>query len=874
MWDLLVLTAGNESQKRDFEILLAESDVLRYCREVAVIADYPHEVKIGSGGATMNVLHTLGDGVVEKHILLIHSGGLSQRMPHLSALGKIFATLPDGSSILEKKLNTYKLLPTLLPPGLLICASDVVEDVSAFKECNPESQMIAFATESSLEIAVDHGVFVLDSNGNLKSVLQKPSLKLLKDAAAVLPSGNALTDCFYWISWTVCEQLGSLWRDSGPCTVETCCYGDFMRPLGYAPLLDYIEQGPAELSMWRKSFAEIFSKISPQVVNLGVDSFFHMGTPRELKQHCRRNSVFHRKFLSSFSEAVHCSLTNCSALKLLQSYLTPQRGAAVALAFGQLWWRDFASAGYRVILLMSTMCFSEARASPRSDAHCPRPGNVANMRGLPARRRSRPKKLVRHRQQHPVRLAALNVGTLTQRSRELANTLRKRRVDICCVQETRWKSSKSKELGDGYKLIYHGTSNRNGIGIILNETFRNSATVDRLSERLMAVKVDTAEGELQVVSAYAPQVGCSEEEKACFWENLQQYVQSLEGEEVLLIGGDFNGHVGSRKDGFKSCHGGYGYGGRNDHGLRILEYAAASDVIIANTQYRKRKSHLITYTSGFKSHPYRPCRCPIPFANHGLENLLSKEKTFKDRDTAHQMVESEGSKGGNVVAYFQRDALDRGEHSGKDDSNHPPIRTVPSVDGPALPITAVEVSAALAKMKSNKATGPDDIPADAYTTAVPYDEGFERFLEARLRKVVSVSLNQCGFVKDCSTIDAIHAIRIFLEKHRKKNRSVHLAFLDLEKAFDRVPHELLWMSMKSHRVPEEYVRWTKLLYAKPTSVVRCAAGTSRPFPVQVGVHQGSSLSPLLVILCMDTITEEIQKQNPWTLLFASLPTNG
>ncbi|ETN86749.1 hypothetical protein NECAME_05837 [Necator americanus] len=207
----------------------------------------------------------------------------------------------------------------------------------------------------------------------------------------------------------------------------------------------------------------------------------------------------------------------------------------------------------------------------------------------------------------------------------------------------------------------------------------------------------------------------------------------------------------------------------------------------------------------------------------------------------------------------------------------PPIPTVPSVEGPVLPITAVEVSAALAKMKSNKATGPDDIPADAwkllgdrgpirllcYTMKV-----FERVLEARLRKIVSVSLNQCGFVKDCSTIDAIHAVRILLEKHREKNRSVHLAFLDLEKAFDRVSHELLWMSMRSHRVPEEYVLWTKLLYAKPTSVVRCGDGTSRPFPVQVGVHQGSSLSSLLFILCIVTITKEIQKQHSWTLLFA------
>ncbi|KAK6730227.1 hypothetical protein RB195_006969 [Necator americanus] len=226
---------------------------------------------------------------------------------------------------------------------------------------------------------------------------------------------------------------------------------------------------------------------------------------------------------------------------------------------------------------------------------------------------------------------------------------------------------------------------------------------------------------------------------------------------------------------------------------------------------------------------------------------------------------------------------------------HPPIPTVPSVEGPVLPITAVEVSAALAKMKSNKATGPDDIPVDFWKLLG--DRGsmwlatlFNKIVaEGRTPDVWQTSVTVpvwkgkgdiadctsyrpirllCHTMKDCSTIDAIHAVRILLEKHREKNRSVHLAFLDLEKAFDRVPHELLWMSMRSHRVPEEYVRWTKLLYAKPTSVVRCAVGTSRPFPVRVGVHQGSSLSPLLFILCMDTITKEIQKQHPWTLLFA------
>ncbi|KAK5982607.1 hypothetical protein GCK32_019858 [Trichostrongylus colubriformis] len=86
---------------------------------------------------------------------------------------------------------------------------------------------------------MDHGVFVIE-NDRLKSVLQKPSLDEMKAAGAILPSGNALTDCFFWISWRVCEQLVSLWQNSGPCMVETCCYGDFMRPLGSEPIMDYL----------------------------------------------------------------------------------------------------------------------------------------------------------------------------------------------------------------------------------------------------------------------------------------------------------------------------------------------------------------------------------------------------------------------------------------------------------------------------------------------------------------------------------------------------------------------------------------------------------------------------------------------------------
>jgi hypothetical protein len=68
--------------------------------------------------------------------------------------------------------------------------------------------------------------------------------------------------------------------------------------------------------------------------------------------------------------------------------------------------------------------------------------------------------------------------------------------------------------------------------------------------------------------------------------------------EKLFIGGDLNGHAGSTRVGFEGVHGGFVYGRRNQEGEGILNFALAYDLIVANTLFRKRVSHLITFSSG------------------------------------------------------------------------------------------------------------------------------------------------------------------------------------------------------------------------------------------------------------------------------------
>ena len=71
--------------------------------------------------------------------------------------------------------------------------------------------------------------------------------------------------------------------------------------------------------------------------------------------------------------------------------------------------------------------------------------------------------------------------------------------------------------------------------------------------------------------------------------------------EKLFIGGDLNGHVGTSNIGFEGMHGSFGYGIRNEEGEDVLSFALAYDMIVANTLFKKRESHLVTFSSGHHS---------------------------------------------------------------------------------------------------------------------------------------------------------------------------------------------------------------------------------------------------------------------------------
>ncbi|XP_076949655.1 uncharacterized protein LOC143622363 [Bidens hawaiensis] len=114
----------------------------------------------------------------------------------------------------------------------------------------------------------------------------------------------------------------------------------------------------------------------------------------------------------------------------------------------------------------------------------------------------------------------------------------------------------------------------------------------------MMLRLVLGEKVVAVVCVYAPHVGLGDWEKREFWDCLDIVVRAIPRQEKIFIGGDFNGHIGKESDGFQSVHGGFGFGVRNDPGRDLLEFSVVDDLSILNSFFRKRDSHLITFSSG------------------------------------------------------------------------------------------------------------------------------------------------------------------------------------------------------------------------------------------------------------------------------------
>ncbi|KAK3515346.1 hypothetical protein QTP70_017708, partial [Hemibagrus guttatus] len=558
-----------------------------------------------------------------------------------------------------------------------------------------------------------------------------------------------------------------------------------------------------------------------------------------------------------------------------------------------------------------------------------------------------------------------------------------------------WKGSKAHSIGAGFKLFYYGVdSKRNGVGVVLKEEFvRNVLEVKRVSDRVMSLKLEIEGVMLNVVSGYAPQVGCELEEKERFWSELDEVMESIPTGERVVIGADFNGHVGEGNTGDEEVMGKFGVKERNLEGQMVVDFAKRMDMGVVNTYFQKREEHRVTYKSGgrrtqvdyilcrranlkeisdckvvvgesvARQHRMVVCRMTLMVCKTKRSKIEIEKKTkwwklkkeecceeFRqklrqalggqvllsdDWETTAEVIRETGRKvlgvssgkrkedketwwwNEEVQDSIQRKRLakkkwdmDRTEENrqeykelqcrvkrevskakqkaydelytrldtregekdlyrlarqrDRDGKDVQQVRVIKDRDGRVLTseesvqrrwkeyfeelmneenerekrvegvnsveqkvdkIRKDEVRKALKRMKSGKAVGPDDIPVEVWKCL---GEAAVEFLASLFNRVLE----------------------------------------NLEKAYDRVPREELWYCMRKSRVAEKYVRLVQDMYERSRTVVRCAVGQTEEFNVEVGLHQGSALSPFLFAIVMDQLSEEVRQESPWTMMFA------
>ncbi|KAK3559074.1 hypothetical protein QTP86_002986 [Hemibagrus guttatus] len=390
--------------------------------------------------------------------------------------------------------------------------------------------------------------------------------------------------------------------------------------------------------------------------------------------------------------------------------------------------------------------------------------------------------------------------------------MERRKVDILCVQETRWKGSKARSIGAGFKLFYYGVDGkRNGVGVVLKEEFVRNVL----------------------------EVGCELEEKERFWSELDEVMESIPTGERVVIGADFNGHVGEGNRGDEEVMGKFGVKERNLEGQMVVDFAKRMDMAVVNTYFQKREEHRVTYKSGARQHRMVVCRMTLMKLRQALggqvvlpddwettaeviretgrkdsiqRKKLAKKKWDMDRTEENRqeykelqrrlkrevskakqkaydelytrVLTSEESVQRRWKEYFE-------ELMNEENEREKRVEGVNSVEQKVDKIRKDEVRKALKRMKSGKAVGPYDIPVE----------------------------------------------------YRDGQRELHCLFVDLEKAYDRVPIEELWYCMRKSGVAEKYVRVVQDMYERSRTVVRCA-------------------------VVMDQLSEEVRQESPWTMMFA------
>ena len=305
-WDYIILTASNDHQAEGFRKQLTQrqaTGALPPRTAFHVIPD-PEGKRVGSGGATLNVLRFLAresgtEDFKSLRILVIHSGGDSRRVPQYSALGKLFSSvprlLPDGrpSTLFDEFLIAMSGVPGRIREGMLLLSGDVLLLFNPLQIDFAGEGAAALSFKADVETGRNHGVYLRGEGDNVVEFLHKQTVETLQARGAVNSRGCVDID-----TGAVLFSLGILQALYGLVKTEPerfinekvrlSLYGDFQYPMASGSTLEkfFLEKPEGEfcpeLEEARKAVWEALHPFRMKLLRLAPAKFIHFGTTHEI----------------------------------------------------------------------------------------------------------------------------------------------------------------------------------------------------------------------------------------------------------------------------------------------------------------------------------------------------------------------------------------------------------------------------------------------------------------------------------------------------------------------------------------------------------------------------------------------------------------